>query len=330
MYFKNKKVLVTGGTGMIGTPLVNMLAEAGARVRIASLDNPFGLPEGAEFLKVDLTRWEACLKACEGVDFIFHLAGIKGGVGVGRSQGARFLEGNAFINLHMLKAARECGAARYLFTSTIGVYPDAEIFKESEVWDKPPHPSDWYGAWAKRFGELQCEAYLEQYDYQAVIVRPANIYGPYDNFNPNTAMVIPALIARACAGEDPLVVWGDGTPVRDFIYSKDCARGMMLAMEAAAPCDPLNLGSGVGVSIKQVAETICRYAPQSPKLEWDASKPAGNKIRLMDTTKARDQIGFEPKYSLENAIRETVEWYLQNPDYQSRRYSIFSNDPGGK
>lgn len=323
-FFKNKKVLITGGTGMIGIALLELLLPRGAKVRVASLDKDPELPAGVEFMKLDLMQAEACTQACAGMDYVFHLAGIKGGVGIGRSQGAKFLEGNAFINMHMLKAARENNVKRYLFTSTIGVYPDAEIFREDEVWQKPPHPSDWYGAWAKRFGELQCEAYLEQYQFESVIVRPANVYGPCDNFNPKTAMVVGALIARVFQGEDPLVVWGDGTPVRDFIYSKDCARGMMLALEHAKPCDPINLGSGVGVSIKELVQTISKYAPKVLKIEWDTSKPAGNKKRLMDISKAKQEIGFEPQYSLDQGVRETMEWFRTHGAHQAKRYSIFS------
>ena len=323
--FKGRKVLVTGGTGMIGRALVELLLERGAHVRIASLDDPAGLPENVEFMRADLTLLDACLKACEGMEDVFHLAGIKGGVGIGRSQGAKFLEGNSLVNLHMLKSAWQCKAERYLFTSTIGVYPDGEIFKENDVWDKPPHPSDWYGAWAKRFGELQCEAYREQYNFNPVIVRPANIYGPFDNFNPKTAMVIPALIARACAGENPLVVWGDGSPIRDFIYSKDCARGMILSIEAPKVKGPVNLGSGVGVSIREVAETICKHAPGSPEIKWDTTKPLGNKIRRMDMTRAKEWLGFVPQYSFEEGIKKTLQWYLKNKEHQSHRYSIFKD-----
>ncbi|MEE8347941.1 MAG: NAD-dependent epimerase/dehydratase family protein [Acidobacteriota bacterium] len=328
--FNNKRVLVTGGSGMIGIALTEMLVERGARVRVASLDNDPDLPEGTEFVQADLSQWEACLKVNDGMDFVFHLAGIKGGVGIGRSQGARFLEGNTLIALFMLRAARECRVKKYLFTSSIGVYPDGELFKEDEVWDKPPHPSDWYGAWGKRFGELQCEAYLEQYQYDSVIVRPANVYGPFDNFNPKTAMVIGALISRVCEGEDPLVVWGDGSPVRDFIYSKDCALGMLLTMEKHEGCAPINLGSGIGTSIKGIVETICKYAPRAPKIEWDTNKPSGNKIRLMDMTRARQLLDFQPQYSLDEGIRETVEWYLEHRDHQSRRYTIFTDKDGAK
>ena len=322
-FFSKKRVLVTGGTGMLGMALIQFLCEYGARVRAASMDDPRHLPEGIEFLKMDLTQWESCRRACQGMDFVFHLAGVKGGVGIGQTQAARFFEVNTLINLHMLKAARESGVERYLFTSSVGVYPDAEIFREDEVWDKPPHPSDRYGAWSKRIGELQCEAYLEQYGYKTCIVRPSAIYGPYDNFNPKTAMVISALINRVVSGENPLVVWGDGSQVRDFIYSKDCARGMILSMVKYYECDPVNLGSGVGVTIREVVETILKHTPQKPELVWDTSKPMGNRIRLMDMTKARKKLGFQPDYSLERGIKETVEWYLANQDYQLRKYNAF-------
>jgi GDP-L-fucose synthase len=206
----------------------------------------------------------------------------------------------------------------------VGVYPDMEVFKEDQVWGRPPHPSDWYGAWSKRFGELQCEAYLEQYKYKTCIVRPATIYGPYDNFDPQTAMVVPALIQRVAGGEDPLVVWGDGSAKRDFIYSEDCARGMMRVMEHYYECDPINLGSGVGVSIQEVVDIICRHAPKAPKVVWDASKPTGNKIRLMDMSKAQARAGFRAQISLEEGIRRTMEWHLKNMDYQSKRFKVFS------
>ena len=167
------------------------------------------------------------------------------------------------------------------------------------------------------------EAYLEQYGYKTCIVRPAAIYGPCDNFNPKTAMVVPALISRIVSGEDPLEVWGDGSQIRDFIYSKDCARGMMLSMEKYYECDPVNLGSGSGVTIREVVETILKYAPHKPKVVWDTRKPVGNRIRLMDMTKARQKLGFQPEYSLDRGIQETVQWYLANPDYQLRKYNVF-------
>lgn len=323
-FYQGKKVLVTGGTGLLGTALVDLLVKEGAKVRVVSLDDGSTLPEAVEFFRLNLTFWEACLKACEGIDYVFHLACVKGGVGLGQSRAVDFLEGNALVSFHMLKAARESGVTKYLHSSSIAVYPDSEIFREDEVWDKPPHPSNRFASWGKRIAELQCEAYLEQFGYQTCIVRPANIYGPNDNFDPVTGMAVPALIHRVLSGEDPLVVWGDGSQVRDFIYVKDCARGLLVTMEHYYKCDPLNLGTGRGTTLREVVEAILRHAPTKPRVEWDTRKPIGNRIRLMDMSKTRSKIGFETEYSLDRGIRETVEWYLAHKMEKSFRISISS------
>lgn len=322
-FYSGKKVLVTGGTGLLGMALVELLLQEKAAVRVVSLDSSDYLPKGVEYLKLDLLQWENCLKATSGMDYVFQLACVKGGVGLGESRAVNFLEGNAMVNLQMLKAAYQNRVKKYQYSSSIAVYPDAEIFREDEVWDKPPHPANKFASWGKRIGELQCEAYLEQYGFQTSIVRPANIYGPFDNFDPASAMVVPALISRACNGENPLVVWGDGNQVRDFLYVKDCVRGMMEAMEKYYECDPLNIGSGTSTTIREIVEVILKYSPQKPKVVWDTSRPVGNRVRLMDMTKTRAKISFKPKYSLDEGIRETVRWYCANKDFQTKKQSLF-------
>ncbi len=322
-FYSGKKVLVTGGTGLVGMALVDQLLKKGAQVRVVSLDASDFLSPDVEYLKLDLTQRENCLKVCNGMNYTFQLACVKGGVGLGESRAVNFLEGNALVNLLMLKAAHESDVEKYMYSSSIAVYPDAEIFREDEVWQTPPHPSNKYASWGKRFGELQCEAYLEQYGYKTSIVRPANIYGAFDNFDPASAMVIPALIQRICTGEDPLVVWGDGGQVRDFLYVKDCAHGMLLALENYYECDPLNLGSGIPTSIRQIVETLLKYTPQKPKVVWDTSRPTGNQVRLMDMSKTRKKLNFKPEYSLDQGIRETVEWYLANKNFQAKKQSLF-------
>ena len=205
----------------------------------------------------------------------------------------------------MMEAARRQGVARFLYTSTVGVYAPAEVFKEDDVWKTFPSENDRFAGWAKRMGELQAESYKIEYGWDKIsIVRPANTYGPFDNFDPNTAMVIPSLINRALSGENPLAVWGDGSPIRDFIYSKDVAAGMILAVEKGVNV-PVNLGSGRGVTIKEIAEVIAKNVPGGPiKIIWDKSKPNGDAKRLMDTKRAKKLLGFNPKYSLEKGIRE--------------------------
>lgn len=320
--YNNKNVLVTGGTGMIGRQLVALLHEAGARVRVVSMDNGEGLPEGVTFQKLNLMLYENCMKACVGMDYVFHLAGIKVSAGISQTRPASHFVPNVLFNTNMLEAARSSGVARYLYTSSIGVYAPAERFLEDTVWKTFPSPNDWYGGWAKRIGELQVGAYQVEYGWKEIaIVRPANVYGPYDNFDPANAMVIPALIRRALDGENPLTVWGDGSEIRDFIYASDVAAGMLVALEHADGV-PINLGSGSGFSIKELAETICACLPHPPKIAWDTTKKAGDKIRIMDIARARS-LGWEPKVDLKTGIEKTIEWFLANRDRIDKKYNVF-------
>jgi GDP-L-fucose synthase len=323
-FYKNKNVLVTGGTGLIGTPLVKMLVGEGAAVSIASLDDPSRAHPNAKFLRVDLTDINNCVKACKGMDFVFHLAGIKGSPKMTIERPASFFVPTILFNTNMMEAARRQGVKRFLYTSTIGVYAPSQVFKEDDVWKTFPSKNDKFAGWAKRMGELQAEAYNIQYEWDKIsIVRPANVYGPGDNFDPNTAMVIPSLIHRALLGENPLSVWGDGTPIRDFIYSEDVANGMMLAVEKGVNI-PVNLGSGKGVTIKQIAETIAKSVPEGHvKIAWDKSKPMGDKKRLMDTKRAKRLMGFHPTVTLEQGIKETIDWYLKNKKVLNKRYNVF-------
>jgi GDP-L-fucose synthase len=325
MMLKGKKVIVTGGTGLIGRPLVEMLIQQGTKVRIASMDDPSRAHPEAEFFRVNLMKFENCIKICEGMDIVFHLAGVKGSPAMTAKQPASFFVPTITFNTNMMEAARQCGVDWYLYTSTIGVYSPAEIFREDDVWKTFPSENDKFAGWAKRMGELQAEAYKIEYDWDRVsIVRPANVYGPYDNFDPNNAMVIPALIKRALDGENPLVVWGDGSPVRDFIHARDVARGMLHVIEKQYTL-PLNLGSGTGVSIKEVVDIIVGNMEIKPELIWDASKPSGDKLRLMDTTRA-ESIGFRPVVSMEEGIKEVMAWYMENKDIVGKRYNVFNEE----
>lgn len=324
-FYKNKKILVTGGTGMIGRYLVEMLINEGANVKIASLDDPSRAHPKAEFIRVDLTDIQNCLKATKGIDYVFHLAGIKGSPKMTKERPASFFVPTILFNTNMMEGARRSGVERFLYTSTIGVYAPAEVFHEDDVWKTFPSENDKFAGWAKRMGELQAESYKIEYGWDTIaIVRPANVYGSYDNFDPENAMVIPSLINRALTGENPLTVWGDGTAIRDFIHARDVARGMMLALEKGITL-PVNLGSGTGVTVKQIAETIAQFVSGGPvKIVWDKNKPTGDKKRLMDTTRAKKLLGFTPIVSLEEGIKETIEWYLNNKSIVHKRYNVFS------
>jgi GDP-L-fucose synthase len=323
--FKNKNVLVTGGTGMIGQPLVEMLISMGACVRIASLDDPSRAHPDAEFLKTDLRFFDQCINACEDMDFVFNLVGIKGSPAMTAKQPASFFVPTLQFSINMMEAARRKGVQKYLFTSSVGVYEPADIFYEDQVWKTFPSPNDRFAGWAKRMGELQAEAYRIEYGWKDIyIVRPANVYGPWDNFDPENAMVIPSLIKRAVDGENPLTVWGDGSTVRDFIHARDCAKGMIEVFERSV-IEPVNLASGKGISIREIVETIVPLVDPQPEVVWDTSKPSGDSRRVLDTSRA-ESYDIYPKISLKDGIRETFEWYKSNIENSNMRYNSFTEN----
>ena len=322
-FYKDKKVLVTGGTGLVGKPLVEMLIEKGAKVKIASLDDPSLAHPDAEFTRTNLMSIDNCKNACKNIDYVFHLAGIKGSPKMASEKPASFFVPIILFNTNMMEAARKSGVERFLYTSSNGVYAESEVFFEDDVWKTFPSEKDKFPGWAKRMGELQAEAYKIEYKWDKIsIVRPANIYGPHDNFDPDNAMVIPSLIKRALDGENPLKVWGDGSPIRDFIHAKDVARGMCMILEKGET-RPVNLGSGKGYTIKEIANIIANNTHPKPKIVWDTSKPMGDKKRLMDTSRAKS-IGFSPEVSIEQGIKELIDWYRINRDKKDKRYNVFT------
>ncbi len=320
--FDGQRVLVTGGTGMIGRQLVAMLVERGANVRVVSREEPDETFPKVEFVNADLTKADACRDACAGMDYVFHLVGVKGSPAMTKAKPASFFVPVLLFNTHMMEAARQAKVKWYLYTSTVGVYQPAEILREDDVWKTLPSPNDWFSGWAKRMGELQAEAYRFEYGWDTFsIVRPANVYGPYDNFDLETGMVIPSLIRRAVDGENPLRVWGDGTPIRDFIHTKDVARGILFAVENQVR-EPLNLGSGTGTEIRRVVEIIRQNLENPPAVVWDPTKPSGDRKRILDMSRA-ELHGFRPEIDLEQGIAETMRWYRANRTKAGHRYDVF-------
>lgn len=323
-FYNNKNILVTGGTGLIGRPLVDMLIKAGANVMVASLDYPTPSLENVTFKRVDLRDFNACMDICKNQEIVFQLAGIKGSPAMTSKRPASFFVPTISFSINMMEAARRCHVERFLFTSSIGVYAPAERFHEDDVWKTFPSAHDRFAGWAKRMGELQADAYKIEYGWDKIsIVRPANVYGPFDNFDPMNGMVIPSLIKRALDGDNPLTVWGDGSAIRDFIHAQDVARGMMLAVEKGI-IEPINLGSGSGMTIKEIAKMIATNIPgKSPDILWDPSKPKGDATRLLDMTRA-NTYGFFPEISIEEGIRDTIDWYAKHRQQKDNRYNIFT------
>ena len=295
MKLQNKNVLVTGGNGMIGRALVELLYDTtSANIMVADLPN------------VDLRDRNDCKAVCEGQDVVFHLAGIKGSPIRCMESPASFSVPQIQFNANMIEAAYNAGVEWFLYTSSVGVYHPAEVFVEDDVWKTFPSENDWYPGLAKRVGEMNVQAYTKEYDWnKCSIVRPANVYGPNDNFS-DESTVIASLIKKAFKN-DVLEVWGDGSPIRDFIYSEDVARGMIHMVENEVT-EPVNLASGTGVTIKDLAFMICEYF--NVGLSFDESKPNGDMKRILSTERA-ESYGFKPQVSLDEGIHRTINWYKE-------------------
>lgn len=317
--FAGKNVLVTGGTGLIGRQVVKILCDADTNVRIVSLDH-FIIDDRAEHLMKDLTEFSLCRELTKDMDFVFHLAGIKGSIEVTKSKPASFFVPLLMFNTNILEACRINKVNKVVYTSSIGAYSSAEIFREGENSNGPP--MDMYPGWAKRMAELQIKAYQEQYGIDSfAVVRPCNVYGPGDNFDPQNAMVIPSLMHRILRKEDPVVVWGDGSAIRDFAFSRDVAEGVILALHYGTKGEFVNLGSGTGVSIKTLVETLRSFLEFNYR--FDTSKPSGFHRRVMDISLARERIKFNPQTSLRDGLEETWKWFVRNQNEYLEKKNYF-------
>lgn len=318
--FENKNVLITGGTGMIGRQLVDLLLNLDANITVVAIDTkPQNWPTSVKYISADLRNFNDCLNVCDNQNYVFHLAGIKASPKMTKESPASIMVPMLQFNTNMMQAAHNCNVDWYLYTSSVGVYHPAEILREEDVWSTHPSDNDFHGGWAKRIGELQADAFNIQYKKNNIsIVRPANVYGPYDNFNPENAMVIPSLIRKGYENSI-LKVWGNGTQIRDFIHAKDVARGMIHAVTNHIT-EPLNLGSGTGHTIKEVSEIISQYF--DIPIKWDIKKPTGDKKRILDMNKAK-KWGFSSNIDLNNGIISTCDWFKKNIKNIDARFNAF-------
>ena len=319
-FFKSKNCLVTGGTGMIGREIAIILANAGANVRVISLDK-LKIHKDVDHVYGDLTNFEFCKEQTKDMDCVFHVAGIKGSVKVTIEKPASFFVPLLMFNTNVLEASRVNNVQKLVYTSSIGAYSSNEVFIESDD-DDQGSPMDMFPGWAKRMAEMQIKAYQIQYgldDYS--IVRPCNVYGPGDNFDPENAMVIPSLMSRIRSGENPMMIWGDGSAIRDFAFSRDVAIGTIQALFYGSKGRYLNLGSGKAVTIKELVETLSNFLDF--KYEFDTTKSSGWPKRLMDISLAKEMIRYNPSTSLEDGLKETWEWFIENNDEHLYKKNYF-------
>ncbi len=306
--FKHKRVIVTGGTGLIGRKVVDLLCEEGAEVVVLSNDDR-KLRNDVEYITGDLAAdFEFCQVMTENADYVFHIAGLKGSPVVTSKKPASYFVPLLQMNTNVLEACRINEVKRVIYTSSVGVYEEGELLKESTPLRNLP--MDFYPGIAKRCGEIQLLAYWEEYElWNYHIVRPSNVYGEGDNFDPDIAMVIPALVGKILRGDNPVEVWGDGSEIRDFVYSGDVARGMLQVMGYNGGLGLFNLGGAKGYSVKQIVEILKDLT--GVKFHFNPRKKAGFPIRVLDISKARKSVGYDPKVTLEEGL-ETV-WKSVKP-----------------
>jgi GDP-L-fucose synthase len=311
--YKDANILVTGGTGFVGVNLIMRLLSLGSKVR-ATLHrkDPVIKDNQIEYIKVDLTKSENCRKAVAGMDYVFMCAANTSGAAVMEKTPLVHLTPNLMMNVLMLEASYEAGVKKFLFISSNTVYP---------VTDHPAAENDvtneFYNkyfivAWMKRFSEIMCEMYATKIKkpMTTIVLRPANIYGPYDDFEWETSHVLPALIRRVVERHNPMVIWGDGTDIKDFIYVDDMIDGMVLAMEKLDHFDFINIASGKQYVLKDLINLMLSIdGYKDSVVKFDTSKPVMIPKRLIDPRKAKEVLGFEVKTPIEEGLRKTITWY---------------------
>ena len=312
-FFKGKKTLVTGGSGFVGSHIVEALLKIDASIRVTVHRSPLEYKNSnIETIKADLCRLEDCVKAVKGVDYVFHAAGSVGAAAITADKTMDMITTNLTLTALMLQAAWSVGVKRFLLFGSSTAYPEADYpIKEKEMWNAPPYSGYFGYGWMRRYLERLAEFVHKQSDMKVAIVRPTAIYGRRDNFNPMNSHVIPGLIYRAAAKENPFIVWGEKNVIRDFLHVTDLASGCLSIIENHAECDPVNIGYGRAISIKEVVDIVLEAAGnKNAEVIFDTTKPTAIPIRMVDTSKAKKLLNFEPKISIAAGIRDTCAWYI--------------------
>ena len=314
-FYEGKSVLVAGGTGTVGMALVSELQHRGADVIVVALDTKeyanAVLPKDTEYISADLTDAEMCLWLTMNMDVVFDMVGIKGSTLTNSGTFSRSLVSYIKFQTALMDACAKNKVPHYLFPGSVNEYPPMTHPKaEDELWNGLPVQNDKYVGLVKRMGEMQAQAYFEEGSWTgAKIIRMSNVYGPGDDFNPKTAQVISALIAKSLENKH-VKVHGDGTAVRDFVYVDDAAYWACEAVEKLPPCVPVNIGAGRGIGIREVCETIQEFI--DVEFEFMPQSYSGDKMRVLSVDRAKELLGFFARTSLQDGIKQSIEWYKQN------------------
>jgi GDP-L-fucose synthase len=304
-FFENKRLLVTGGSGFLGRFVVEKLRERGCKDIV--------VPRSKDYNLVEMDAVKRLYHDTK-PDIVIHLAARVGGIGANRENPGKFFYDNLMMGAQMMEIGRQVGIEKFVAIGTICAYPKFTPvpFKEENLWDGYPEETNAPYGLAKKMLLVQSQAYREQYGFNAIFLLPVNLYGPGDNFDLETSHVIPALI-RKCLEAKPqpsITVWGTGNPTREFLYVEDAAEGILLATERYNKSDPVNLGAGFEISIKDLVKPIVQLTGFTGEIIWDPSKPDGQPRRRLDTSKAKREFRFEARTTLEEGLKKTIDWYI--------------------
>jgi GDP-L-fucose synthase len=298
------RILVTGGGGFLGSHLVERLETDGHDIAIS---------RRADY---DLTKWDDAARLFREArpERVFHVAGEVGGIGANRANPGRFWYANLMMGAHVLELAREHGIDKLVIVGTVCAYPKyaAVPFREDDLWKGYPEETNAPYGVAKKSILVGAQSYREQYGLNSIFLLPANLYGPRDNFDLKTSHVIPDLIRKMLESHDRVVLWGDGTPTREFLYVEDCVEGLALAGDRYDGADPVNLGTGEEISIRRLAELVAELTGFEGEIEWDTSMPNGQPRRSLDASRARELFGFEARTPLREGLERTIAWYREH------------------
>lgn len=306
---KDKSILVTGGAGFLGRFVVDKLKKRRCNNVFVPRSKDYNLVE-----KEDIKRLYRDAKP----DIIIHLAAVVGGIGANRENPGKFFYDNLMMGVQLIEEGRLHGIEKFVCIGTICAYPKFTPvpFKEEDLWNGYPEETNAPYGIAKKVLLVQLQAYRQQYEFNGICLLPVNLYGPYDNFNPKTSHVIPALIKKCFDaikdGKDEVVVWGTGKATREFLYVEDCAEGIVLATERYNGPEPVNLGAGFEISIKNLVYKIAELAGFKGKIVWDTSKPDGQPRRMLDTGRAEKYFGFKAKTNFDEGLKKTIKWYKED------------------